>query len=159
MWGWKYTAGAEQVTCTGEGKVLVFVPFRSLPIFICFLLFSRSGLSWLKCQAVKKGYVTLEWECLWCTSALILYWRQILNLESVTSLEVVMETGKFFFPTKMLRKELISLMNSHLRGGYFILRIPSFTFSQSIFFDTGRGLPKFHFNPALFSVVEHGHPL
>lgn len=158
MWGWKYTAGAEQVTCTGEGKVLVFVPFRSLPIFICFLLFSQSGLSWLKCQAVKKGYVTLEWECLWCTSALILYWRQILNLESVTSLEVLMETGNFF-PHKNVKKGVDFFVEFAFKRWVLILRIPSFTFSQSIFFDTGRGLLKFHFNPALFSVVEHGRPL
>lgn len=42
--------------------------------------------------------------------------KQILNLESVTSLAMVMEMEFFFH--KMLRREVISLMNLHLRSGY-----------------------------------------
>jgi len=114
--GWKYTAGAKQVMCIEEGEVMVFVLFTSLPIFICFFTVFPEWFKLVKKTSCKEGLchsrvgVSMVYRC----SHLIV--KQILNLESVTSLAMVMEMEFFFH--KMLRREVISLMNLHLRSGY-----------------------------------------
>lgn len=116
MRGWKYTAGAKQVMYIEEGEVMVFVLFTSLPIFICFFTVFPEWFKLVKKTSCKEGLchsrvgVSMVYRC----SHLIV--KQILNLESVTSLAMVMEMEVFFH--KMLRREVISLMNLHLRSGY-----------------------------------------
>lgn len=151
MRGWKYTAGAKQVMRIEEGEVMVFVPFTSLPIFICFFTVFPEWFKLVKKTSCKEGLchsrvgVSMVYRC----SHLIV--KQILNLESVTSLAMVMETGSFFPQNVKKRGDFFD--EFAFKKWVLILRIVFLVLPfPSIFFDTGedevRGLPKFLFNPS-----------